>query len=29
LLDLNDPEAVATWLIDNQDRFEYHREMFA
>ena len=26
VLDLNDPDAVATWLLDNQDRFEYHAE---
>jgi molybdopterin-guanine dinucleotide biosynthesis adapter protein len=28
VLDLNDPEAVAQWLMDNQDRFDYHPEMF-
>jgi molybdopterin-guanine dinucleotide biosynthesis adapter protein len=26
VLDLNDVEAVATWLTDNQDRFEYRAE---
>ncbi|MDP2817626.1 MAG: molybdopterin-guanine dinucleotide biosynthesis protein B [Polaromonas sp.] len=29
VLDLNDPEAVAQWLIDNQDRFVYNAEMHA
>ena len=29
VLDLNDAEAVAQWLADNQDRFDYHPEMFA
>jgi molybdopterin-guanine dinucleotide biosynthesis protein B len=29
VLDLNDPEAVAQWLMDNQDRFDYHPEMFS
>ena len=29
VLDLNDPDAVAQWLIDNQDRFDYHAGMFA
>jgi molybdopterin-guanine dinucleotide biosynthesis protein B len=29
LLDLNDPDAVAQWLVDNQDRFDYHAEMFS
>lgn len=29
VLDLNDPEAVADWLISNGDRFEYSFEMFA
>ncbi len=28
VLDLNDPDAVAQWLVDNQDRFDYHSEMF-
>jgi molybdopterin-guanine dinucleotide biosynthesis protein B len=29
VLDLNDPEAVVQWLMDNQDRFDYHPEMFS
>ena len=29
VLDLNDPDAVAQWLTDNQARFEYDPEMFA
>ena len=29
VLDLNDAEALAQWLTDNQDRFDYHSEMFA
>lgn len=29
VLDLNDTDAVAQWLIDNQDRFEYRPEIFA
>jgi molybdopterin-guanine dinucleotide biosynthesis adapter protein len=29
VLDLNDPEAVAQWLMDNQYRFDYHPEMFS
>lgn len=29
VLDLNDADAVAQWLADNQDRFDYHPEMFA
>ena len=29
VLDLNDPEAVAQWLMDNQNRFDYHPEMFS
>ena len=29
LLDLNDPEAVAQWLVDNGDRFDYLPEMYA
>lgn len=28
VLDLGDPEAVAQWLVDNGDRFEYHPEMY-
>ena len=29
VLDLNDPEAVAQWLMDNQHRFDYHPEIFS
>jgi molybdopterin-guanine dinucleotide biosynthesis adapter protein len=29
VLDLNDPDAVAQWLADNQDRFDYNPEMYA
>ncbi len=29
LLDLNDPDAVAQWLVDNGDRFDYHPEMYS
>ncbi len=29
LLDLNDAEAVANWLIDNEVRFHYRPEIFA
>ncbi len=28
VLDLNDPEAVARWLVENGDRFEYKLEVF-
>jgi molybdopterin-guanine dinucleotide biosynthesis protein B len=28
VLDLNDPPAVATWLVDNGERFEYHPEFY-
>ena len=28
VLDLNDPDAVAQWLIDNQDRFDYQPEIY-
>ena len=28
VLDLNDPDAVAQWLVDNQDRFDYHSERY-
>jgi molybdopterin-guanine dinucleotide biosynthesis adapter protein len=28
VLDLNDPDAVAQWLVDNGDRFEYDPEMY-
>ncbi len=27
VLDLNDPDAVAQWLVDNSGRFDYHAEM--
>jgi molybdopterin-guanine dinucleotide biosynthesis protein B len=29
VLDLNDPDAVAQWLVDNGDRFEYQAERYA
>jgi molybdopterin-guanine dinucleotide biosynthesis protein B len=29
VLDLNDPDAVAQWLVDNGDRFDYHPERYA
>jgi molybdopterin-guanine dinucleotide biosynthesis protein B len=29
VLDLNDADAVADWLIDNQDRFDYDPGMYA
>lgn len=29
VLDLNDPEAIAQWLIENQDRFVYNAEIYA
>jgi molybdopterin-guanine dinucleotide biosynthesis protein B len=29
VLDLNDPDALAQWLVDNGDRFDYRAEMFA
>ena len=29
VLDLNDPDAVAQWLVDNGDRFDYDPEMYA
>jgi molybdopterin-guanine dinucleotide biosynthesis adapter protein len=28
VLDLNDPEAVAQWLVDNGDRFDYDAEKY-
>ena len=28
VFDLNDPRAIATWLLDNQARFEYHAETY-
>ncbi|HSV52183.1 MAG TPA: molybdopterin-guanine dinucleotide biosynthesis protein B [Burkholderiaceae bacterium] len=28
VLDLNQPDALATWLVENQDRFEYNAEKF-
>lgn len=29
VLDLNDPDAMAQWLVDNGHRFEYDPEMYA
>ncbi len=29
VLDLNDPEAVVQWLVDNQDRFVYNVDLHA
>ena len=29
VLDLNDPEAIARWLVDNGHRFEYDPEMYS
>src|SRR5512133_702889 len=29
VLDLNDAEALADWLLANQDRFDYHQESLA
>ena len=29
VLDLNDPDAVAQWLVENGGRFEYHAEMYS
>jgi molybdopterin-guanine dinucleotide biosynthesis protein B len=29
VLDLNDPDAVAQWLVDNGERFEYRPEFYA
>ena len=29
VLDLNDVDALAQWLVDNGDRFEYHSERYA
>ena len=29
VLDLNAPDALAQWLVDNGDRFEYHPERYA
>lgn len=28
VFDLNDPDTIANWLIDNQARFEYHAENY-
>jgi molybdopterin-guanine dinucleotide biosynthesis protein B len=28
VLDLNDPDAMAQWLVDNGHRFEYHPEFY-
>ena len=29
VLDLNDAETIAQWLVDNQDRFEYNPDRYA
>jgi molybdopterin-guanine dinucleotide biosynthesis adapter protein len=29
VLDLNDPDAIAQWLVDNGDRFDYDPERYA
>ena len=29
VLDLSDPDGVARWLVDNQDRFDYHPERYS
>lgn len=29
VLDLNDPDAIAQWLVDNGDRFEYDPERYS
>jgi molybdopterin-guanine dinucleotide biosynthesis adapter protein len=29
VLDLNDPDGVAQWLVDNGDRFDYDPEMYS
>ncbi len=29
VLDLNDPDALAQWLVDNQDRFAYRQDQYA
>jgi molybdopterin-guanine dinucleotide biosynthesis adapter protein len=29
VLDLNDPDGVAQWLVDNGDRFEYDPERYS
>ena len=29
VLDLNDPDAVAQWLVDNQHRFSYNADLYA
>ncbi|MES2423026.1 MAG: molybdopterin-guanine dinucleotide biosynthesis protein B [Pseudomonadota bacterium] len=28
VLDLNNPDALAAWLVENQDRFEYRQELY-
>jgi molybdopterin-guanine dinucleotide biosynthesis protein B len=28
VLDLNNPEAIARWLVSNQARFDYRSEVF-
>ncbi len=29
VLDLNNPDALAGWLVENQDRFDYRQELYA
>lgn len=29
VLDLNSPDALAGWLVENQDRFDYRQELYA
>ena len=29
VLDLNEPDAMAQWLVENQDRFDYHPERYS
>ncbi len=29
VLDLNEPDVVAQWLVDNHDRFDYHAERYS
>jgi molybdopterin-guanine dinucleotide biosynthesis protein B len=29
VLDLNDPDALAQWLVENGDRFDYDPENYA
>ena len=28
VLDVNDPDAIVEWLLDNADRFEYNAELY-